>query len=258
MKIDIDELFDEYLNDFIENNSSTLSASDIEKRIEGLYEEFANMPNDELGGLTPFEYYNQMTTESLLNLLKDGVLENGSVSDILCKALEKRSDAEDGLLELAFSSSEELSVYAINVLGAMGNKKSLKAFVDSLSTKKLSQNLIDVMTEAICLNAELVKEEVLKAYKPTSLGAESFEEIFSNMKNDERVFKILCANFLNDSKKLALNAGFLAKYGDDRALPILYSTLKRRDLSLLDYSEIKTAIEKLGGEVEDDGRFLSH
>ncbi len=258
MKIDIDALFDEYLNSFIENNADNLSASEIEKKIESLYEEFASLPNGSLGGLTPLEYYGQMSAEELLGELEEGVLENGSVSDILCKTLEKRNDAKDGLLKFAFCDNEELSVYAINVLGAMGDKESLVKIVDALSSKFFSQNVTDVMTEAVCSNADLVKEDVLRVYKPLGIGAECFEEIFSNMSSDERVFKILCANFLNGKKNLGIKAGYLSKYGDSRALPILYSTLKRKDLSLVDYSEIKTAIEKLGGEVEDDGRFLSH
>ena len=258
MMIDIDALFDEYLNDFIEENSDKLSASDIEKRIQELYEEFGNLPNDELDGLTPIEYCEKMDTEDLLSSLEAGVLENGCVSDFLCKALEKRNDATSGLIKFAFCENEELSVYAINVLATIGEKESLNLFVDALSSRKISQNVADVMTEALCLNADLVKEDVLRVYNPMKKGADSFEEVFSNMSSDERVFKILCANFLNDSKKLAINAGYLSKYGDDRALSILYSTLKRKDLSLIDYSEIKTAIEKLGGEVEDDGRFLSH
>ena len=258
MKIDIDELFDEYLSEFIDNNSATLSASEIEKRIVELYEEFSSLPNEALGGLTPIEYYSNTSTKDLISIFEEEIIEKGSVSDVLCRVLEKRVDAKESLLKFAFSKNEELSVYAINVLGAMGQKDALITFVEVLSKEKLSQTVADVMTEAICLNADLVKEEVLKVYKPTGIGAECFEEILSYMSSDERVFKILCANFLNDGKKLAINASYLAKYGDDRALSILYSTIKRKDISLIDYSEIKNAIEKLGGEVEDDGRFLSH
>ena len=117
-------------------------------------------------------------------------------------------------------------------------------------------NVCDVMTEALCKHADLVKEDVIKAYNPNGIGAESFEEVFSNMSKDERVFKLLYASFLNSKTNLAINASYLAKYGDDRALTVLYSTIKRKDISIIEYSEIKNAIEKLGGEVEDDGRFV--
>ena len=256
MRIDIDALFDEYLNEFIEKNGDVLSATDIEKKIADLYVEFGNAPCDELGGLSPVEYFNSLKTNELLVLFKDGIEDGESASDYLCNALAKRVDAEDGLLEMALSQNEELSVCAINVLATMGLEKSLKKIVEILSTRKLQSSISDVMTEALCANADIVKEEVIKAYKPTGAGAESFEEVFSNMSKDERVFKLLYASFLNSKSNLAINASYLAKYGDDRALTVLYSTFKRNDLSIIEYSEIKNAIEKLGGEVEDDGRFV--
>jgi hypothetical protein len=197
-----------------------------------------------------------MPTKELLDLFKEGIEEGSSASDYLCKALETRVDAEDKLLEMALSKDEELSVCAINVLGGMGAKTSLKKFVDVLSQQKMPTNVCDVMTEALCKHADLVKEDVIKAYNPNGIGAESFEEVFSNMSKDERVFKLLYASFLNSKTNLAINASYLAKYGDDRALTVLYSTIKRKDISIIEYSEIKNAIEKLGGEVEDDGRFV--
>ena len=256
MKIDIDALFDEYLNDFIEKNGNVLSATDIEKKIADLYVEFGNAPCDELGGLSPIEYFNSLPTEELLTLFKEGIEDGDSASDYLCSALEKRVDAEDRLLEMALGKNEELAVCAINVLSAMSLEKSLKKFVEVLSTQKPQATIIDVLTEALCANADIVKEYVIKAYNPNGAGAESFEEVFSNMSKDERVFKLLYACFLNSKSNLAINASYLAKYGDDRALTVLYSTFKRNDLSIIEYSEIKNAIEKLGGEVEDDGRFV--
>ena len=256
MKIDVDALFDEYLNDFIEKNCNVLSASDIEKKIGELYEEFGNLPCDVLGGITPIEYFKIKPTKELLELFKKGIEEGASASDYLCKALETRPEAEDSLFKMALSKDEELAVCAINVLGSMKAEKSLKAFVKVLGEQTLPVNVSDVITEALCLNADLVKEAVISAYKQNSVGAEAFEEVFSNMSKDERVFKLLYASFLNNKTNLAINASYLAKYGDERALTVLYSTIKRNDISIIEYSEIKNAIEKLGGEVEDDGRFV--
>ena len=256
MRIDIDALFDAYLNDFIEKNGDVLSPTEIEKRISILYEEFGNIPCKELGGHTPIEYLKTMPTEELIECFKEGIEEGESASDYVCKALETRIDAEEELLKMALGEDEELSICSINVLANMGAEKSLKRFVDVLNSKKIPTTVCDVMTEALCSNADLIKEDVLKVYNPNGPGAESFEEVLSNMSKDERVFKLLYASFLNNKSNLAINASYLAKYGDDRALTVLYSTIKRNDISIIEYSEIKNAIEKLGGEVEDDGRFV--
>ena len=184
MKIDIDALFDEYLNEFIEKNGDVLSATDIEKIIAELYVEFGNVPCNELGGLSPVEYFNSLPTDELLVLFKEGIEDGDSASDYLCSALEKRADAEDDLLNMALSQNEELSICSINVLSAMGLEKSLKKFVEVLGACNLPIAVKDVLTEALCANADIVKEDVIKAYKPTGAGAESFEEVFSNMSKD--------------------------------------------------------------------------
>jgi hypothetical protein len=73
MKIDIDALFDEYLNEFIEKNGDVLSATDIEKKIADLYVEFGKVPCEELGGLSPIEYLNSLQTKELLEIFKEGI-----------------------------------------------------------------------------------------------------------------------------------------------------------------------------------------
>lgn len=261
MRIDVDALFDEFLDDFISKNLDKYSATEIEKKIEELYESFGNMKNDSLGGLTPIEYFAQMKTEELLSLLKTQVDDGESVSGYLCNVLEKRIDAQDGLIDMAFSTNEELAVYAINILGVLKSVKAFKQFIKAINLKNVSHSIADVMTEAMQGSADLIKEDILAVYKPNCTGADYFEDILSNASQDERIFKILCAEFLNDANNVSINAFYLAKYGDERALPILYSTIKRRDISLVDYGELKNAIEKLGGVVEDDGRFekgISH
>ena len=86
MKIDIDALFDEYLNEFIENNGNVLSATDIEKKIADLYVEFGNEPCEALGGLTPIEYFNSLPTVELLTLFKELLIQTlSSYSNIITK-----------------------------------------------------------------------------------------------------------------------------------------------------------------------------
>ena len=47
----------------------------------------------------------------------------------------------------------------------------------------------------------------------------------------------------------------MAKYGDDRALPILYETISKDNVSYIDFKELKLAIEALGGEYEENRDF---
>ena len=62
-------------------------------------------------------------------------------------------------------------------------------------------------------------------------------------------------NFEDNPNDYSINAEYLGKYGDERALDVLLSTIRHSSLSYLDYKEIKLAIEELGGEIDDDEKY---
>ena len=66
---------------------------------------------------------------------------------------------------------------------------------------------------------------------------------------------LLVKNFEDNPNDYSINAEYLGKYGDERALDVLLSTIRRSSLSYLDYKEIKLAIEELGGEIDDDEKY---
>lgn len=77
-------------------------------------------------------------------------------------------------------------------------------------------------------------------------------EILVNAPKDERTYKLLTELFLNGGN-VPLYAGYLGKYGDERAAAMLYRALD--DCNYLEYLEIKNAIERMGGIVDDDRDF---
>ena len=46
----------------------------------------------------------------------------------------------------------------------------------------------------------------------------------------------------------SVHAGYLAAYGDERALPILLRRIEDRSIGFVEFQELKYAIEALGGE----------
>ena len=55
--IDIDELFDKYISDFVYQNIGKLKPEEIENQIPKLYEEFGDKKLKELDDFTPNTYY---------------------------------------------------------------------------------------------------------------------------------------------------------------------------------------------------------
>ena len=58
-------------------------------------------------------------------------------------------------------------------------------------------------------------------------------------------------------KKLSLYAGFVSRYGDERALPFLLEAIERDKISYADFEELRFAIESLGGEYNKERDFSS-
>ena len=66
---------------------------------------------------------------------------------------------------------------------------------------------------------------------------------------------MLIKAFLADEEKLSLRAGYLAAYGDERALSYLLDKIEDRSLGFLAFQELKYAIEALGGEYNEPRDF---
>ena len=70
------------------------------------------------------------------------------------------------------------------------------------------------------------------------------------------MYKALLDAFLGaDDADAPLYAGYLASYGDERALPSLLSAIEREDIGYVLFQELKFAIEALGGEYDKERDF---
>ena len=68
------------------------------------------------------------------------------------------------------------------------------------------------------------------------------------------VFGILLDAF-NAADDCSLQAGYLAAYGDERALPLLLRRIEDRSIGFVEFQELKYAIEALGGEYNEPRDF---
>ena len=79
-----------------------------------------------------------------------------------------------------------------------------------------------------------------------------FAEILLCAPKDERTYKLL-ADLFESCRDIPLYAGYLGKYGDERAAEVLYKKLETCNYP--DYIEVRNAIERLGGYVPDTRDF---
>ena len=118
--IDIDQLFDKYIHDYVYQNVGKIKPEEIENNIPILYEKFGNESLKELNGLTPNIFYESYKTEELIALLRTHVEQGVAVSDFLCEAISKRkTDREIIKKSLDIEENENLIAYLINFLSDM-------------------------------------------------------------------------------------------------------------------------------------------
>lgn len=255
--IDFDKMFEKAVHSFIAKNSGKYSEETLENKIAELYDKFCRKTFDELGGLCPEEYYKTFTSEEKITALKESVEKGISVSDYLCVAISSDKGCEELLIRLLDGKNEELTAYAINLLGDMGSVSVLKKYLIMAVEGSIIGTVPELICEKLSENADIVRDAILAAYpKLDEYHKAYFAEVLANCKNkDDRILAILLDEFLIHPENVGEYANLLVKYGDDRALDVLYKELEKEELGFVDYRELTFAIEALGGKVENKRDF---
>jgi hypothetical protein len=251
--IDFDGLFDEKLTKYIEENKGKYTEKQWENLIPKLYKKFGDTYVGKVG-CTPKEYYAKMTDEELRDTLQAHLLKKIPVPDFLCAEIEQR-DRPDSLLPLLQTDDEETVSYAINLIG--GVKQAFPYYFDILITDKFTADVRDAAVDKLKENADQAYERALELYKEGK-SKEYMLEILSRVtRREEEIYQILLNEFLSDPALVPVRAGYLATYGDDRALPYLMKKIEDKKIGFVEFQELKYAIEALGGEYNEPRDFAS-
>lgn len=247
--VDVDSLFDKFISDYVYSNIGKIKPEEIEDKMPVLYTEFGDKALEELDGKTPNTYYRDFSAEELKECLKSHLEQGVAISDFLCEALTDASGCEDVLCaELSKDNPEEFTLYLMNILGEKNSTKPLKRYLEFVLWD-YSEPVRELATELLCGFSDDVKEEIIAQYKDASKEAKAcFTEILSHAKHDDRIFDILIEEFVKHPDEIPLYAGYLAKYGDDRAIPFLLTSAESEKINYMDFEELRFAIEVLGGE----------
>lgn len=255
--INFDSMFEKLQISFIEKNYGKYSEQVLENKMVELYNKFGNKAFDELGGLTPNEYYKTFTAVEKIKALSQSIDCNIPVSDFLLEAIISDAFCEDLLVPMVRDKNDEKAIYAINVLADFNSIKPLKSYIICVIERSVSDDVIESMIEQLSLNADLVKDAILAAYpKYNEYQKAAFAPVLSYCKNkDDRILPILLDELLIHPDDIAQYVEMVARYGDERALDTLYKEIEREDIKYSDFVEIRFAIEKLGGEYTKERDF---
>ncbi len=250
--IDFDGLFDEKLAQYMAENKEKHTERQWEDVIPKLYKKFGDTRIAKLG-CTPKEYYAKMTDEELGDCLTSHLQEDVPVSEFLCAEIEGRNNP-DILLPMLRSEDTQTVSYAVNLLGE--EKRAFDEYFRILLENGLDEDVRSDLTDILRLHADEMKDKALAAYR-SGVATGYMLEILSRVKErGEEVYDLLLKAFL-DADDTSLTSGYLAAYGDERALPILLRKIEDRSIGFVEFQELKYAIEALGGEYNEPRDFSS-
>lgn len=260
--INFDRAFERYMAEWMKENSEKYKddMDVIEDMMPDVYLEFLKKPADFLDGIAPQDYFEQFdNADMLVNWLCDYIAQGVPVPDLLLERVTALGDpAEKSLLALVARDDlpEETQMTAISLLREMESKAPMQRYIDYIASLEEPSDKGDLCAEALMSMGESVVEPILATLSSAGqTGRDIFADVLSNYPGDERVYELMIERFVTRDERRALFASYLAKLGDERAIPMLKEAAQSPDINYLDYVEIVNAIEALGGERPPEREF---
>ncbi len=260
--INFDRAFERYMAEWMKENSEKYKddMDVIEDMMPDVYLEFLKKPADFLDGVAPQDYFEQFdNADMLVNWLCDYIAQGVPVPDLLLERVTALGDpAEKSLLALIARDDlpEETQMTAISLLREMESKAPMQRYIDFIASLEEPSDKGDLCAEALMSMGESVVEPILAALSGAGqTGRDIFADVLSNYPGDERIYELMIERFVTRDERRALFASYLAKLGDERAIPMLKEAAQSPDINYLDYVEVVNAIEALGGERPPEREF---
>ena len=251
--INFDEHFADYMSDWMKTHEDQYANFDeMEEDMPRIYMAFLNTRAKWLGNVTPGAYFTQFEDPKVLvDWLAQYCEEGTPVPDLLMEQITTVGrPCEKRLLELLKDeeATEEAKMIAVNLLREMDSVLPKMLYIrwqlDRSPQDELKDNALESLTEM----GETVVQPILQELPGANeAGEEALLEVLSHFPGNEQIFKLALKLFRERKERRALFAGYLAKLGDDRALPELTAAAEEEKLPYLTFIEIRNAIETLGG-----------
>ena len=261
-----DAHFAEFTSEWMKKHKDEYSNFDeMEADMPRIYMSFLNTRARWLGSVTPGSYFTQFEDPKVLvDWMTQYCEERVPVPDLLLEQITTVGrPCEKRLLELLKDeeAQDEARMIAIELLREMESTLPKMLYITWQLNRDGRDELKDNALEALTEMGECVVQPILQELpKANEAGEEALLEVLSHFPGNEQIFRLAMKLFRERKERRALFAGYLAKLGDDRALPELLKAAEEPKLPYLTYIEIRNAIETLGGtcperEYDDDPEY---
>ena len=251
---DFDKEFERYITVWMKEHAKEYRNYDaMEAAMPQVYEQFLDTPVNWLSGAKPGEYFSQFdNAKQLVNWMEDYFKQRVPVPDMLLNRIgELGEESVDALVNLIGKerTPQDAKMCAVTLLREIGTEKPMEMFISWQLDRKEDDEMADNALECLESLGEkaypLMREAIAKA---NAAGQEALLSLLCDSVCDDELFEIAMNLFKQSKDNKAVLADYLSRLQDDRALPALMAAAQDEDTHYLDYIELRSAIEKLGGE----------
>lgn len=252
--INFDEHFAAFTSEWMkEHRQEYRTFDDMEEDIPRIYMAFLNTRASWLGRVTPGSYFTQFEDPKVLVDWMNQYCDEGvPIPEPLLEQIAfVGKPCEKRLVELLKDeeATDEAKMTAVGLLRDLDSVQPKMLYINWQLERKAEDDLKDNAVESLIGMGESVVQPILQQFgKANEAGKEALLEVLSHFSGNEQILRLMLDAFQTHPEKRALFAGYLAKLGDERALPALTEAAALPNVPYLTYIEIRNAIETLGGE----------
>ena len=256
---DFDAKFFEYVRGWMALHPG-LKESEIEQRYNEMMRSWLNAPAQWLGGVKPGEYFDRYSDpRDLIKLLEEYLKRDIGLPEPLYRRIVTLGASCAPALERIASNTdnpEALRATAMALLREIGSGAPQSLYIDLVCRCEARNELSDMAADALSSGGADIVGPLMDRYdEATEYGQLLILDICANYPGDERIFTRLLDKLRNRPDQRALYAALLGKLGDPRAVETMLALSRLSDLSYLDYIELRSAIEMLGGDPGEERVF---
>lgn len=254
--IDFDSHFAAYLKGWmLAHEAESQDMDRVEAMMPEIYEGFLDTPADWLQGRRPGDYFDQWEDpELLIGWMGDYLRQRVSLPDMLLNRIAALKEAAAPALcrLLDDEGSAEKRMLAVSLLREIGSTLPMQRYIDWQVERSQADELCDNALESLEQMGEAARDSMLEGLEGANLyGKEALLSVLSHYPGDERVLDGLLSLLERLPARRAVLAAYLGRLGDVRALPALEREALKPEAGYLDYIELRSAIEALGGEAPE-------
>lgn len=256
--IDFDKAFSQFAMKWFREHSKEYKNYDaMEAAMPDVYAKFLDTPADFLAGAKPGEYFEQWDdAKVLIDWMEDYFKQRVPVPDMLLNRIASLGEPAEKRLYALLQKERmprEARMTAVGLLREMESTLPMQLYISWQLRREAEDELCDAACESLVNMGEEAIDPML-AFLPDAndAGQEALCGVLSYYpQTAEKVLPVLLRLIRLPGANVAVLAGYLGRLGDEGALETLIDLALEEDLSYLNYIELRSAIEELGGDAPE-------